>query len=47
VDEKTIPEWSVCQKNQIKIVSGVGLKKDWSSSDFLKEWEKFCQTKKI
>lgn len=38
VDESTIPEWETCQKYDIKIVTGVGLKKKWSSSWFLKEW---------
>lgn len=40
LDETTIPEWSVCQENNIKIISGVGLAKHWSSSDFLKNWTK-------
>src|SRR3989344_5329941 len=31
IDETTIPEWAVCQKNNIKIISGVGLPKHWSS----------------
>ena len=38
VDESTIPEWEVCQKHNIKVVTGVGLPKKWSSSWFLKEW---------
>lgn len=38
VDESTIPEWETCKKNNIKIVTGVGLPKKWSSSWFLKEW---------
>ena len=39
VDEKTIPEWETCQKNNIQIVSGVGADKKWSSSWFLQEWD--------
>lgn len=39
IDCSTIPEWEVCEKNNIKIVTGVGLEKKWSSSQFLKEWE--------
>jgi cytidyltransferase-like protein len=39
VDESTIPEWKVCQKHRIKIVTGVGEDKKWSSSWFLKAWD--------
>lgn len=45
IDEKSIPEWDVCKKNGIEVISGVGLKKDWSSSDFLREWVAFKKTK--
>jgi len=45
VDEKTIPEWEVCQKNGTQIITGVGLDKEWSSSDFLSDWVEF-KTKK-
>lgn len=38
VDESTIPEWETCKKYGIKIVTGVGMAKKWSSSWFLKEW---------
>lgn len=38
VDEKSIPEWEICRKNNIKVVSGVGVNKRWSSSWFLEEW---------
>lgn len=38
VDESTIPEWETCKKHNIKVVTGVGLPKKWSSSWFLKEW---------
>lgn len=37
-DYTNIPEWDVCQELGIKLVPQVGLRKDWSSSDFLKEW---------
>ena len=39
VDKETIPEWEVCKKHGIEIITEVGLKKEWSSSQFLKEWE--------
>ena len=39
VDKTSIPEWETCQKNHIKIVSGIGADKQWSSSWFLKEWD--------
>ena len=39
VDETSIPEWETCKKHDIEVISGVGLDKLWSSSDFLKEWE--------
>lgn len=39
VDIATIPEWETCQKYGIEIETGVGLDKQWSSSDFLREWE--------
>lgn len=38
VDAKTIPEWEVCKKHNIEIISGVGEDKKWSSSWFLNEW---------
>lgn len=38
IDETSIPEWKTCVDNGIKIISGVGHPKLWSSSDFLKEW---------
>ncbi len=34
----TIPEWPICQQLGIEVVFNVGLDKQWSSSDFLKEW---------
>jgi len=40
IDETSIPEWGVCQKYNIKVISGVGLPKNWSSSDLLKGWVK-------
>jgi D-beta-D-heptose 7-phosphate kinase/D-beta-D-heptose 1-phosphate adenosyltransferase len=36
-----VPEWDVCQELGIEIVFGVGAKKEWSSSDFLKEWGEY------
>jgi cytidyltransferase-like protein len=40
-DIANIPEWGVCQEHGIRIETGVGLAKDWSSSDFLREWGEF------
>jgi len=40
IDSKTILEWDTCKKHNIKIVTGVGIGKQWSSSWFLKDWEK-------
>lgn len=45
IDETSIPEWKTCEQNNIKIISGVGHRKDWSSSDFLKEWGDFWKNK--
>lgn len=39
VDASTIPEWETCKKHNIKVITGVGLEKKWSSSWFLKEWD--------
>jgi D-beta-D-heptose 7-phosphate kinase/D-beta-D-heptose 1-phosphate adenosyltransferase len=41
-----VPEWAVCQEIGTEIVFGVGAKKEWSSSDFLKEWGEFWVTAK-
>lgn len=38
LDKETIPEWETCQKNDIKIITGVGHEKKWSSSWFLNRW---------
>jgi len=43
LDANTIPEWEICEKSGIKIITGVGLSKLWSSSSFLKEWEEHIQ----
>ena len=45
VNKKNIPEWKTCKDNGIKIVTGVGFSKDWSSSVFLREWEEFLTSK--
>jgi len=47
IDHTSIPEWDTCAKHKIKIISGVGFNKKWSSSDFLKEWGEFWKAKKI
>ena len=46
IDEKSIPEWGVCEQHGIEVISGVGHRKDWSSSDFLKDWGEFWKNKK-
>jgi D-beta-D-heptose 7-phosphate kinase/D-beta-D-heptose 1-phosphate adenosyltransferase len=43
IDETSIPEWDTCKKYDIEVVSGVGLDKFWSSSDFLREWEEHAK----
>ncbi len=40
-DVTNIPEWETCQELGIRIESGVGLAKQWSSSNFLEEWGEF------
>lgn len=41
VDPDTIPEWETCKANKIRVVTGVGQPKLWSSSTFLKDWTDF------
>ena len=41
VGEQSIPEWGTCKENGIEIITGVGMGKNWNSSDFLKEWLDF------
>jgi D-beta-D-heptose 7-phosphate kinase/D-beta-D-heptose 1-phosphate adenosyltransferase len=45
IDETSIPEWGVCKKHNIEVISGVGFSKLWSSSDFLREWGEFWKAK--
>ncbi len=45
IDEKSIPEWGVCEECGIEVISGVGHRKDWSSSDFLKDWGEFWKNR--
>ena len=40
VNKASLPEWETCKKHNIKIVFGVGEDKQWSSSRFLKEWDR-------
>lgn len=37
-DCTNIPEWKVCQELSIRLVPGIGLEKQWSSSDLLRDW---------
>ena len=46
-DYSNIPEWPVCQELSIELVPQVGLRKDWSSSDFLREWGEFWMKQKM
>lgn len=36
INAETIPEWDICKSYNIKIITGVGLPKLWSSSQILK-----------
>lgn len=45
IDETSIPEWATCVEHNIKVISGVGYDKLWSSSDFLKSWVEHHQGK--
>jgi len=38
VDVNTIPEWETCERNGIRIVTGVGDSKIHSSSNILEDW---------
>lgn len=40
-DLSNIPEWNVCKELGIEVISGVGLDKAWSSSDYLDSWGRF------
>ena len=40
-----IAEWPICQELGIEVVFGVGAGKEWSSSDFLREWGEFWCTR--
>lgn len=46
IDETSIPEWRICKEHGIEVISGVGFDKNWSSSDFLKEWGVFWKENK-
>lgn len=41
VDKESIPEWDICEELGIRIVTGVGADKKWSSSDYLQDWVDF------
>lgn len=45
IDKDTIPaeEWEACQTHNIELKGGVGLDKQWSSSDFLRDWEEHAR----
>lgn len=42
-DLTSIPEWTVCEDVGCEIIAEVGLAKEWSSSNFLKDWEAFTK----
>lgn len=39
--KENIPEWQVCEDLGIDLITQVGDQKEWSSSDFLKQWGEF------
>ena len=43
---ENIAEWNTCYTNNIIVEMGVGLDKEWSSSDFLKDWEDFLKVER-
>ncbi len=43
IDADTIPEWETCRRHKIRVVTGVGHHKDWSSSHFLDVWARFTR----
>jgi len=45
VDPVKLPETPVCEKHNIKIVFNIGDPKEWSSSDFLKDWVEFANNR--
>jgi D-beta-D-heptose 7-phosphate kinase/D-beta-D-heptose 1-phosphate adenosyltransferase len=45
LDELTIPEWRTCDDLNIKILTGIGEAKKWSSSSLIQQWEEFLKTK--
>jgi cytidyltransferase-like protein len=45
-DYANIPEWEICQDLGIELVPQVGLRKEWSSSDFLKDWGEFWKSER-
>lgn len=36
---ETIPEWNVCEELGIRVETGIGEPKNWSSSEFLSKWK--------
>lgn len=44
--KNSIPEWETCERLGIQVVTGVGISKQWSSSEFLKDWAGFIQQDK-
>lgn len=41
ISPDTIAEWETCRRLGIEVVPLVGLPKNWSSSDFLRDWGEF------
>jgi cytidyltransferase-like protein len=44
-DLSNIPEWHICTEHKIEIITGVGVDKDWSSSDYLRAWGEYWAKK--
>lgn len=42
-DAESIPEWETCIRYNIKLIQNVGADKQWSSSDFLRDWAQHVQ----
>ena len=41
LNKDSIPEWQICQDLGIELITQVGFRKEWSSSDFLTKWGEF------
>ena len=44
INAETIPEWNICTELGVRVETGIGDEKKWSSSVFLKNWEERSKT---